>query len=201
MPLVFARYGAPTPNPSADEDKVICTEADNRFVTLMQTSLLDPDAPPSPFDPPGRTTEIDDHDNDLDKELGFGFTRRYWVRHQPLPLSSLLPDLLPAHHLNALANTPLLPPAKQSHNPGTVLAFHFDLLTPLEPSTLELFAYFCDDVARKCRRTHKGHDEPSSPGGGGEEKRHRVLTKEEAVAGITAEAWREFVRGASGGFV
>ncbi|KAI7266150.1 hypothetical protein KC345_g8266 [Hortaea werneckii] len=125
MPLVFARY-------PVDEN----TDAENRFVTLMLSSLE-------------KRSQLEQVIPD-DDELDFGFTRDYWA-----------------------------------HDVGSVLAFHEDLVTPLDPKTLRHFAEFCDHVAHRfLRRTHEGHDEDEEG----------VLTVEEALSQITKEGWEEFVR-------
>ncbi|RMZ00547.1 hypothetical protein D0860_07953 [Hortaea werneckii] len=72
-----------------------------------------------------------------------------------------------------------------AHDVGSVLAFHEDLVTPLDPKTLRHFAEFCDHVAHRfLRRTHEDHDEDEEG----------VLTVEEALSQITKERWEEFVR-------
>ncbi|KAI7209197.1 hypothetical protein KC333_g8835 [Hortaea werneckii] len=72
-----------------------------------------------------------------------------------------------------------------AHHVGSVLAFHEDLVTPLDPKTLRHFAEFCDHVAHRfLRRTHEDHDE----------EEEGVLTVEEALSQITKESWEEFVR-------
>ncbi|KAI6854260.1 hypothetical protein KC343_g11891 [Hortaea werneckii] len=125
MPLVFARYPV-----------VENTDAENRFVTVMLSSL----------EKRGQLDQLIPDDDELD----FGFTRDYWA-----------------------------------HNVGSVLAFHEDLVTPLDPKTLRHFAEFCDHVAHRfLRRTHEDHDEDEEG----------VLTVEEALSQITREGWEEFVR-------
>ncbi|RMX99640.1 hypothetical protein D0867_12025 [Hortaea werneckii] len=112
------------------------TDAENRFVTVMLSSLEQRDQLDQPMPD--------------DDELDFGFTRDYWA-----------------------------------HNVGSVLAFHEDLVTPLDPETLRHFAEFCDHVAHRfLRRTHEDHDEEGEG----------VLTVEEALSQITKESWEEFVR-------
>ncbi|KAI7462809.1 hypothetical protein KC357_g8393 [Hortaea werneckii] len=124
MPLVFARY-------PVDEN----TDAENRFVTVMLSSL----------EKRGQLHQAMPDDDELD----FGFTRDYWA-----------------------------------HDVGSVLAFHEDLVTPLDPKTLRQFAEFCDHLAHRfLRRTHEGHDEAEEG----------VLTVEEALSQITKEKWEEFV--------
>ncbi|KAI7552956.1 hypothetical protein KC331_g1551 [Hortaea werneckii] len=72
-----------------------------------------------------------------------------------------------------------------AHNVGSVLAFHEDLVTPLDPKTLRHFAEFCDHVAHRfLRRTHEDHNE----------EKEGVLTVQEALSQITKESWEEFVR-------
>ncbi|KAI6795955.1 hypothetical protein KC363_g8039 [Hortaea werneckii] len=124
MPLVFARYPV-----------VENTDAENRFVTVMLSSL----------EKRGQLHQVMPDDDELD----FGFTRDYWA-----------------------------------HDVGSVLAFHEDLVTPLDPKTLRHFAEFCDYVAHRfLRRTHEDHDEDE----GG------VLNVEDALSQITKERWEEFV--------
>ncbi|RMZ10690.1 hypothetical protein D0862_03157 [Hortaea werneckii] len=70
-----------------------------------------------------------------------------------------------------------------AHDVGSVLAFHEDLVTPLDPKTLRQFAEFCDHVAHRfLRRTHEDHDE----------EEEGVLTVEEALSQITKESWEDF---------